>query len=179
MEMPEIVTARLRLRGWRESDVERMAAMYAHPDVTRYLRPLDLEGTRRQLTGFMHHWEERGFGLWAVEERASGRLIGRVGLWHHDDWTASPHDAEVGWTLARDVWGQGLATEGGAAALRFGFEAKAMERIVSIAHRENLGSQRVMAKLGMQREGETVWRETPVVWYAIERPAWTAAAASS
>jgi RimJ/RimL family protein N-acetyltransferase len=178
VEIPEILTARLRLRGWREGDVERMAAIYAHPDVTRYLRPLDLDGTRRQLMGFVDHWDEHGFGLWAVEERASGRLIGRVGLWHHDDWSASQHDAEVGWTLARDVWGHGLATEGGDAALRFGFDAKGMRRIVSIAHRENVRSQRVMAKLGMQREGETVWRDTPVVWYVIERRAWTAAAAA-
>lgn len=169
MEVPEILTPRLRLRGWQERDVERMAAIYDDPEVTRYLRPLDLEGTRQQLLGFRYHWEEHRFGLWAAEERATGRLIGRVGLWHHDDWTASPHDAEVGWTLARDLWGRGLATEGGSAALRFGFEKKEMRRIVSIAHRENLASQRVMVKLGMHREGETIWRETPVVWYAIER----------
>jgi RimJ/RimL family protein N-acetyltransferase len=173
MEVPELLTPRLRLRGWREGDVETMAAIYSEPEVVRYLRPLDLEGTRKQLLGFVYHWEERGFGLWAVEQRSSGRLIGRIGLIHHDDWTASPHDAEVGWTLEHATWGQGLATEGGAAALRFGFEAKGMRRIVSIAHRENLASQRVMEKLGLRREGATTWRDQPVLWYAVTRREWS------
>src|SRR5881392_3681541 len=124
MEIPEIQTSRLRLRAWREGDVERMAAIYSDPEVVRYLRPLDLEGTRQQLLRFGYQWEERGFGLWAVEERANGRLIGRIGLFHHADWTASLYDAEVGWTLERSTWGRGLATEGGAAALSFGFETK-------------------------------------------------------
>ena len=150
-----------------------MAAIYSDPEVVRYLRPLDLEGTRKQLLGFEHHWQERGFGLWAVEERASGRLIGRIGLFHHPDWTASHHDAEVGWTLARSTWGRGLATEGGAAALRYGFETKGMQRIISIAHRENLASQRVMEKLGLHREGETSWRGIPVAWYVISGQDWS------
>ena len=173
MEVPEIVTPRLLLRGWREGDVEGMAAIYSDPEVVRFLRPLDLEGTRQQLRRFANHWKEHGFGLWAVEERKSGRLIGRVGLLHHDDWTATPHDAEVGWALDRSTWGRGLATEGGAAALRYGFETRPMERIISIAHRENVASRRVMEKLGLRREGETDWRDTPVVWYAISRSDWS------
>lgn len=171
MEVPEILTPRLRLRAWREADVERMAAIYTDAEVMRYLRPLDLAGTRLQLRRFVQHWLDHGFGLWAVEERDGGRLIGRIGLMHHDDWSASPHDAEVGWTLERSRWGKGLATEGGAAALRFGFETTGMQRIISIAHRDNVASWRVMQKLGLRREGATRWREQPVVWYAIERGA--------
>jgi RimJ/RimL family protein N-acetyltransferase len=172
MEVPEIRTRRLRLRRWREGDVELMAAIYAEPEVVRYLRPLDVEGTRQQLSRFVDHWVEHGFGLWAVEVRASGRLIGRIGLAHHDDWTETPYDAEVGWTLERATWGRGLATEGGAAALRFGFETRGMERIISIAHRDNGASQRVMEKLGLKREGATTWRDQPVVWFAISREDW-------
>ena len=173
MEVPEIVTPRLLLRGWREGDVERMAVIYSDPEVVRFLRPLDLEGTRQQLRRFVDHWQEHGFGLWAVQERETGRLIGRVGLLYHDDWTATPHDAEVGWTLDRSTWGRGFATEGGAAALRYGFETMPMGRIISIAHRENVASWRVMEKLGLQREGETDWRDNPVVWYAISRAEWS------
>jgi RimJ/RimL family protein N-acetyltransferase len=174
MEVPEIVTPRLLLRGWRESDVEGMAAIYSDPEVVRFLRPLDVEGTRQQLRRFVDHWQEHGFGLWAVEERESRRLIGRIGLMWHDDWTETPHDAEVGWTLDRFSWGRGLATEGGAASLGFGFEQRGMERIISIAHRENVASQRVMQKLGLKRAGDTDWRENPVVWYAISRFDWSA-----
>src|SRR4029077_7242514 len=151
MEVPEIVTQRLRLRGWRQGDDGGMAAIYSDPEVVRYLRSLDLEGTRQQLLRFVDHWQEHGFGLWAVEEREGGRLIGRIGLVFHDDWTASSHDSEGGWTLDRRTGGKGLATEGGAAALAFGFETQGMQRIISIAHRRNLASQRVMEKLGLRR----------------------------
>ncbi|MEP7157856.1 MAG: GNAT family N-acetyltransferase [Chloroflexota bacterium] len=168
MEVPEIVTPRLRLRAWSDADVVALADIYADPEMVRYLRRLDLEGTRDQVGRFTRHWEARGFGLWAVEHRESGRFIGRAGLMHHDDWTACAHDAEVGWVIVRDLWGQGLATEAGAAALEFGFAAKGLRRIISIAHRENAASQKVMEKLGLVREGETIWRDAPVVWYAIE-----------
>jgi RimJ/RimL family protein N-acetyltransferase len=167
-EVPELRTERLRLRGWRAEDAEAMATIYADPAVVQFLRPLDLEGTRQQIARFTDHWVARHFGLWAVEERTSGRLIGRIGLSYHEDWTASAHDAEVGWALARDVWGRGLATEGGAAALRYGFKVHKMRRIISIAHRDNVASQRVMQKLGMHFEGNTEWRGQPVTSYVIE-----------
>jgi RimJ/RimL family protein N-acetyltransferase len=167
-EVAELLTARLRLRAWRAADVEAMAAIYADPAVVQFLRPLDLERTRQQLARFVDHWATRHFGLWAVEERGSGRLIGRIGLVHHDDWTASAYDAEVGWALAHDMWGRGLATEGGEAALRYGFDVHGMERIISIAHRDNVASHRVMQKLGMRLEGDTEWRGQAVTWYVIE-----------
>ena len=169
MDVPEILTPRLRLRAWTDADVGQLAALYADSEMVRYLRKLDLEGTRQQVVRFKDHWERRNFGPWAVEHRETGRFIGRLGLMHHDDWTACAHDAEVGWVIARDLWGEGLASEGGAAALRFGFETMAMKRIISIAHRDNAASLRVMHKLGMAREGEAVWMDAPVNWYVIER----------
>jgi RimJ/RimL family protein N-acetyltransferase len=168
MEFPEILTPRLLLRSWRDADVEQLAAIYADPESVRYLRYHDLEGTRAQVERFKAHWEQHGFGLWAVEHRETGRFIGRIGLMHHDDWTASPHDAEVGWVIARDLWGQGLASEGGAAALAFGSQL-GLKRFISIAHVDNAASQRVMEKLGLARQGETVWRDSPVVWFASDR----------
>jgi RimJ/RimL family protein N-acetyltransferase len=168
IDLPEVTTSRLRLRAWRDADVEHLAAIYADPESVRYLRYYDLDGTRAQVERFKAHWVRHGFGLWAVEHRATGRFIGRVGLMHHDDWTASPHDAEVGWVIERDMWGQGLASEGGAAALAFGTQ-QGLKRFVSIAHVDNAASQRVMEKLGLVRVGETVWRDSPVVWFATER----------
>jgi ribosomal-protein-alanine N-acetyltransferase len=165
---PEIVTPRLLLRGWVDSDVDQLADIYADEESARYIRPFDLEGTRQQVERFKAHWEQNGFGLWAVEHRESGRFIGRIGLMHHDDWVASPHDAEVGWVIARDLWGKGLASEGGAAALEFGAH-KGLKQFISIANVDNAASQRVMEKLGLVRVGETVWRESPVVWFSLDR----------
>ena len=168
IDIPEVTTPRLSLRAWRDADVKQLAAIYADPESVRYLHYYDLEGTRAQVERFKTHWEQHGFGLWAVEHRATRRFIGRIGLMHHDDWTASPHDAEVGWVIARDLWGQGLASEGGAAALEFGTQ-QGLKHFVSIAHVDNAASQRVMEKLGLARVGEAVWRDSPVVWFATER----------
>lgn len=162
---PELLTPRLRLRPWRPADVAPMARIYADPAVIRYLRPMDRATTRRQIARFVEHWTEHGFGIWAVDDRSSGRLIGRIGLWHHPDWTAADHDAEVGWTLERRSWGRGLATEGGRAALEWGRNVAGLEAVISIAHRDNHASQRVMARLGLEYGGATTWRGDPVVWY--------------
>jgi RimJ/RimL family protein N-acetyltransferase len=78
----------------------------------RYLpATLGREESAEQMAWFERHWEERGFGLWAVEERASGEFIGFVGLMRHD-WPEGEHRTEVGWRLGRAHWGRGLATEG-------------------------------------------------------------------
>jgi RimJ/RimL family protein N-acetyltransferase len=79
------------------------------------------------------HWEERGFGLWAVEEKSSGAFIGFIGLLYHEDWSEVKHRTEVGWRLARPCWSWGLATEGAMASLRYGFEELGLDLIISIA----------------------------------------------
>jgi RimJ/RimL family protein N-acetyltransferase len=75
-----------------------------------------------------------------VEDRESGRFIGRIGLLRHVDWPHEP--VEVGWTLDRAFWGRGLATEGGAASLRLGFDVLGFERIISITEPDNAASRR-------------------------------------
>jgi RimJ/RimL family protein N-acetyltransferase len=106
---------------------------------------MSLDETRAQLERFRTHWEDHGFGLWAAEDKASGAFLGRIGLSYHVVW---PDDPEVGWVLDSQVWGQGLATEGGEAAVQYGFEALDAERLVSICVPENQASRRVVEKLG-------------------------------
>ena len=86
---------------------------------------------------------------------------------HHADWTASAHDAEVGWTLARSAWGCGYATEGALAALDFARSA-GLQQIISITLPTNTRSQRVMQKLGLTYRGEANWHGFDQVWYATE-----------
>ena len=81
MFMREIETARLRLRTWREDDLAPYARICADPEVMRYLSgPMTREHSEQQISKFVRHWEERGFGLWAVEEKSSGAFIGFIGL---------------------------------------------------------------------------------------------------
>ena len=101
-----------------------------------------------------------------MEELESGRFVGRVGLVRHDDWTASPHDAEIGWTLSRTVWGRGYATEAARAALEWAAGQPALESIISITLPGNLRSRRVMEKLGLAYQGSAFWHGFEQVWYA-------------
>ncbi|MGH3148557.1 MAG: GNAT family N-acetyltransferase, partial [Rubrobacter sp.] len=172
--MTEIETERLLLRLWKDEDLEPYAGMCADPLVMRYVRtgPMSREESARQLAGFVRHWEERGFGLWAVEERASGEFIGFVGLLYHQDWPEGEHKTEVGWRLGRAYWGKGLATEGALASVRYGFEGLGLQRIISITLPENTASRRVMEKAGLDYGGEARWKGLDVIWYAIDRDVW-------
>ena len=182
MHIPEVRTARLILRAWRESDGEPFAAMNVDPEVTRYLGtgPRDRAASDELIRSFERHWAERGFGLWAVE-RADGAFLGFTGL---AQWTfEAPFmpAVEVGWRLARSAWGHGYATEAARAALRFGFETIGLAEIVSFTVPDNVRSRRVMERLGMTRdpaedfdhprvaEGDPLRRH---VLYRLSREAW-------
>ncbi|MEN9577436.1 MAG: hypothetical protein RJA70_445, partial [Pseudomonadota bacterium] len=88
----------------------------------------------------------RGYGPWAVELKATGAMIGHLGLWAPEGWPG----VELGWRLARTHWGQGLATEGALAVLNFAFSQLRLERLVSVIHPENRASIRVAEKMGMR-----------------------------
>ncbi len=97
-------------------------------------------------------FEERGYGLWAVEEPGMTPFAGFVGLLHHDFPAHFTPCVEVGWRLAHESWGRGYATEGGRAALRFGFEELGLDEIVSMTTVTNVRSQAVMRRLGMTHD---------------------------
>lgn len=170
MNVPVLETPHLRLREWRWDDIGEMARVYAHPEVERFLQPMSRTETEDQVAYLVAHWEHEGVGAWAVEDTETGRFLGRIGLLRHVDWPGEP--VEVGWTLDREVWGRGLATEGGAASIRYGFEMLGVNRIINITLPGNARSRRVMEKLGLSYGGQAFWRGHDHVWYAIERDRW-------
>jgi RimJ/RimL family protein N-acetyltransferase len=123
---------------------------------------LTREESAASLRRYDRHWREHGFGLLAVDDRTTGALIGRSGVQYHRQWADDP---EVGWGLDPGWWGRGLATEAGAACVRWAFDVLGYPRLVSICTQENLASRRVMEKLGFRlldtkRDGElglTLW----------------------
>jgi RimJ/RimL family protein N-acetyltransferase len=96
------------------------------------------------------HWQLRGYGMWAVEERQSGEFIGRIGCWNPEGWPG----LEIGWTLRREFWGHGFATEGARAAIRYAFSELHQDRIISLIRPDNLNSIRVAGRVGEQLDGE-------------------------
>jgi ribosomal-protein-alanine N-acetyltransferase len=132
--------------------------------------PIDLDRTRAQVQAFSSAWEADGLSQWAAEDGESGRLIGRIGLLRHYDWPLAPDPVEVGWVLHRDLWGRGLATEGGRASLEAWREHLVDDgSLLSFTLPGNVRSRAVMERLGLTHRGETHWRGADHVWYAIER----------
>ncbi len=129
------------------------------------------EQCRAAIASFERGWEERGLGLFAAELRSSGRLVGFVGLAVPAYLPEILPAVEIGWRLARDVWGEGLATEGAREVLRFGFGELALDRIVGVHQVGNDASGRIMQKLGMRLERDTVdpTHGRPVRVYEITR----------
>jgi RimJ/RimL family protein N-acetyltransferase len=164
-----IETARLLLRRFTADDLEPLAAILLHPDVVRWLGPPG--ATVRDVQGALErydlHWEERGYGRLAVCDRASGALVGRVGVMYQQEWRATPCKDEIGWVIERGRWGEGLATEAAAAALRDAFGRVGLEQVVSYALPENAASTRVMEKLRLQRGGTAEWAGSAHVWYSL------------
>lgn len=174
--MNEIETPRLLLRRWRGDDLDAYARICADPEIMRYVTgvPQTREQSETQIPRFVRHCEERGFGLWAVDDKAAGAFIGFIGLLYQEEWSEGNHKTEVGWRLDRSFWGRGLATEGARASLRYGFEGLGLERIISIAHLANQAWRRMIEKVALTLQGETSWRGTDVVGYAIDRREWKA-----
>jgi RimJ/RimL family protein N-acetyltransferase len=143
-----IETGRLRLRPFRPEDVDELARWLRDEEFTRHLGgSWSRERVVEMLARAGRHHAEHGFGPLAVEDRATGALIGRCGLAFHAAW---PDDPELGWWIAPERQGEGLATEAGACCLADGFGRLGLPRIVSIALEGNLPSRRVMAKLGFR-----------------------------
>ena len=124
--IPVVSTARLTLRAFEDDDLDAWAAIVADPETARYVGGVrDRAEAWLRMAAYHGHWVLRGFGQWAVVETGSGRLVGRAGLWCPEGWP----ELEVGWTLSRDVWGRGYATEAGAAAVGWGRSALGLRRI--------------------------------------------------
>ncbi|HET9849186.1 MAG TPA: GNAT family N-acetyltransferase [Candidatus Dormibacteraeota bacterium] len=158
------------LRQWQDSDVEPLAEIYAQPEYQRFMPAMDLEGTAQQVERWKRFWHEDGVSHWAAVDLATSRLIGRIGLIRHHDWPLDADPIEVGWTLHRDYWGRGLATEGGRASLEIWRERLLDDqRLLSITVPDNMRSRAVMERLGLTYRGTAHWKNLDVVWYAIDR----------
>jgi RimJ/RimL family protein N-acetyltransferase len=169
-------TDRLVLRMFREEDLDAYAAMCADPDVMRYLgdgKALTRGEAWRQMALILGHWQLRGFGLWAVEERATGALLGRIGFFQPEGWPGF----ELGWMLRRASWGKGYATEGATRALAHAFTAMGRDHLISLIRPPNRASIGVAERLGQTLEGRTDLFGHEVLIYGIKRSAWPGASA--
>jgi RimJ/RimL family protein N-acetyltransferase len=152
-ETPSITTERLVLRLWRTEDRAPFAELNADPEVMEHFpAPLNRNKSDRFADRLDARLSANGHGLWAVERRDSAEFIGFVGLAPVSFLAHFTPAVEVGWRLARPQWGLGLATEGGEAAIDYGFEIGGLDEIVSFAVPANDRSLAVMQRIGMTHD---------------------------
>jgi len=164
-------TARLLLRQWTEADLAPFAALNADPRVGEHLTgPMTAAESNALIEDrIVPHWQRWGFGLYAVQALDDDRLLGFVGLSHH---RAFPDDVEIGWRLARDVWGKGYATEAAHACVELAFGVLGLDHLIAVTTEANVRSWRVMEKVGMRRWREDVpFEDWKLLIYRLDGPA--------
>jgi RimJ/RimL family protein N-acetyltransferase len=164
---PVIETERLVLRGHRMDDFADCAAMWADPQVARFIggKPLSETEAWARFLRYAGHWPLMGFGYWAVIEKGSGAFVGDVGFadYKRDIEPSIKGEAEIGWVLAGHAHGKGYATEAVRAALAWGDAHLKQPRTVCIIAPENLASIRVAAKCGLLEFERAVYKDHPVI----------------
>ncbi len=152
-----VTTKRLILRQWRDDDRAPYAAICADPDVMRYIAGgavLSRAQTDDEIRKMQAVWDRRGFGTFAVEHRETGAFLGSVGFSWHDFLPDVSPCVEIGWRLARQAWGKGLATEAAAEALAYGRRVLGLSAVHAFCQSKNSASQRIAEKLGLELLGE-------------------------
>ena len=167
MEVPTLATDRLALRGHTVDDFAACAAMWADPVVTRHIggRPFTEQETWAKLLLNLGHWQALGFGYWVVEERASGRFVGEIGLANFKRELEPPLGdvPEAGWVLATWVHGRGFATE----ALRavVGWADARWPHTACLIDPGNDASVRVAEKCGYVQVAPAIYKGQPTIIY--------------
>lgn len=168
MIIPSLKTPHLILRPMRNSDAPSLFAILHQPGILRYFPnpepPASLRLAERFIDWQISHWEKYSLGWWAVTLRGQDTLVGWNGL----QFLPETDEVEVGYLLSQKCWGRGLATEGARAALSYGFDLLGLKQIVGIVHPQNIASQRVLEKAGMQCTGPAVYFGIDVYRYAIQ-----------
>ena len=150
--IPSVETARLRLRAFTLADLDPYAAMSADAEVMRHIGaggPIERDVAWRHLALFLGCWALHGHGMWAIERKSDGALIGRAGFLDPPGWPG----CELGWLLARDAWGQGYALEAALAAREFGRREQGLGALISIIRPTNARSIALAERLGAHNAG--------------------------
>lgn len=163
-------TPRLLIRSFTLQDAAALhERVFGDPEAMKFIprgASPSVERTRGSVERFIRHEREHGFGLWAVELKETGELIGDCGLFLVQ---GTGPEVEVAYHFGRPWWGQGIATEAASACLRFGFSECALSEIIAICFPEHIASRRVMEKAGMRYVGPARYYDLDLVKYNKNR----------
>jgi RimJ/RimL family protein N-acetyltransferase len=155
----QLESQRLLLRQFTDGDWQDLHRYFSDPEAMHFTHGKALsEGeTWRVMCSMIGHWQIRGYGPYAVEEKSSGSVLGTVGFWYPNDWP----EPEIKWGLARQSWGQGFATEAARLVHAAGREHLPDFALISLIHDDNKASIGVALAIGAQRERSTDYEGEP------------------
>jgi ribosomal-protein-alanine N-acetyltransferase len=167
--IPEIETDRMMLRQATTGHLNDWAArIFADPEVMRYLPKRDMTPyarAERALNNYNRLWEERHLGGWVLTEKSTSQLIGHCHVTYLDE----TDEYELGYSLSKECWGKGFATEAARAATLFSFESRGLQRLMALTLPENTPSRRVLERVGFIYEKDAHYYDLDVVYYALPR----------
>jgi RimJ/RimL family protein N-acetyltransferase len=165
-----IETERLLLRRVTAADLDELIAIHADADIERFMGGFDQDRATDWLARVDQTWREHGYARLAIADRATGRLLGRSGLQYVEQFA----ETELGWTLRRDAWGCGYATEAARACADWAFRDFEISYLTSLIEPENERSIKVARRLGMTPLRNETWLERSFIVYAVTRGDWLA-----
>lgn len=164
-----LVTERLRLRPWDKGDDPLVRALHADPEVNRYLSQSSVSWNdrkvARRLEQWAGEWANDGLTKFKLLRGADGAFLGRAGFSRLSD----TGEFELGYTIAREHWGNGYASEAASALAKKFFDVSESDYFVAFAHVDNFASQRVLEKAGMRFEREGPYHDMPFRFYRMDR----------
>ena len=172
LSIPTLKTKRLILRPFNHTDLDPFTEIVSDPEVIRYATYTGSPVTRAQawnwLCLMLGHWFLRGFGIWAVEDKTTGDLLGRIGL-QHLEWFDG---IELVWMLKQSAWRQGFGTEGANAAIEFGFLMKDIPKLLAVIHIGNIPSEKLAERLGMRYQRQIERQNIQFNEFALTKTDW-------
>ena len=170
-----IETKRLILRRPTIDDLDELVAVQADPDIVRFMGPFDRAEAVKWLGRVDQNWEDRGYGRLAITDRETGLLLGRSGIMYLEQF----NETELGWTLRREAWGRGYATEAARACGDWAFRNFELSYLISLIEPDNVRSTAVAKRLGMTPLRNDVFLDRPMVVHCIDHQKWFEEHASS
>ena len=156
------------MRPLQASNLDALAEIWSDPEVTRFLPsrgiPISREKTEKSLTSFLKHWQQRGYGIWAIIENCSSPMIGYCGLRYLDELD----EVEILYGLAKTYWQRGITTKAAKATISYGFNVASLDKIIALALPENLASRRVIEKAGLQYQKLIQIFNLDALYYSVQ-----------
>jgi ribosomal-protein-alanine N-acetyltransferase len=168
-------TPRLILRAVKEEDAPGFFELDSDPEVHKFLgnQPVkDLKESEEVIKYIQKQYEENGIGRLAIIDKASGEFVGWSGLKYETVVRAGFPYYDLGYRLKKKFWGQGIATEAAIASLKYGFQQRQLEEIYAAADLDNIGSNKVLQKVGLKLVDQFEYCQAPHNWYKITKAEW-------